>query len=255
MSKKHLQDVSSAAFSLFLRTSVMLMYLPLFLMYFQLPSNPLFWVAAVGSGLFLALATSVFVTGVRRDYYSTYALRNTQPLFTFVLAALILHETVNLPMMLGVFLVTLGVLVFYRMRVFSSYGLLAGILYGTNSVLHKVGIDLTSPIVFPFLAFVFCNFFLAFTVLSSERRRESLKKLWSNRWHILFISLMSFGASLTGFWAVSLEEVSKVTAAGRLNLLFGFILSYFLLKETKDWKYRILGGLFILIGTVVIAFY
>jgi uncharacterized membrane protein len=38
------------------------------------------------------------------------------------------------------------------------------------------------------------------------------------------------------FYALWLDTATRVTAAARTNLVFGFLLSYLLLKEKENWQ-------------------
>jgi uncharacterized membrane protein len=70
---------------------------------------------------------------------------------------------------------------------------------------------------------------------------------------ILPVAFWSLVATLLFYTALAHAPASKVNPLVRANLLFGFPLSYYLLKEKDDWRSKALGGVLILLGLVLVA--
>jgi len=70
---------------------------------------------------------------------------------------------------------------------------------------------------------------------------------------LLVPAFWSFLASLLFYVALSHAPASKINPLVRANLLFGFLFSYYLLKETKNWVHKVWGGGLILAGLILVA--
>lgn len=253
LGRKRLGDLSSVPFGLIFRGFVVLLYLPLFLFSFRVPASSLFWLAALASGLISAAVTVLLFEGIREDFYPAYSLRHTTPIFTWLLAAVFLKETANAYVITGILLTVAGAMLFQGARRFSWYGLSCAVLSGIGSVFNKLGVDLSSPLTFPFVSFFISVVALGALTLLREREKKALAAM-VGRWRdILPISCFSFLAILTGFTALKMAPVSWVVPVGRMRILFGFGLSYLYLHERQGWRLRLLAGSIILAGTLLIA--
>lgn len=67
------------------------------------------------------------------------------------------------------------------------------------------------------------------------------------------IAFWSLVATVLFYISLSHASVSKVNPLVRANLLFGFLFSYYLLKEKKGWKSKALGGGLIFVGLILVA--
>lgn len=253
LSKGRLGQQSSVAFSLVFRTIVLLFLIIPAAIHFQISRNPLFWLSASCSGVLAAMLTTLVFEGYREDYYSTYTLRNTSPIFTWIFAVSILKEPISGWVVAGTLGVVVGSLFFYRAGSFSWNGLAGAVLVGVNSIFHKMGVSLSSPYIYPFFSYCFSVGALTLYGLRDSHRRGNLKATVQNWRDILPLSILSFFAVLFGFLALSLAPLTWVAPIARVRLLFGFLLSYFYLKERQRWKDRFVGGMLILAGAVVIV--
>lgn len=75
-----------------------------------------------------------------------------------------------------------------------------------------------------------------------------LRRSLEIRWLILLSAL----ATICYFSAVRMAPLTQVSPFVRVNLLVGFILSHYLLKERRDWQGRLVGAIILLGGLVVI---
>ena len=253
LGKGRLGELSSIPFSFLFRGFVLLFYLPLFLLNFRTPVPPLFWVAALCSGLINAVMTMLLFEGIRKDFYSTYSLRHTTPIFTWILATIFLGETSNVYVISGILLTAIGSLLFYGTKEFSWYGLSCALLSGAESIFDKIGVDLSSPYTYPFVCYIITVLTLGILILSRGVERVGFVETASKWKSILPLSCLSFLAILTGFVALKMAPVSWVVPAGRIRVLFGFGLSYFCLREREGWRLRLLAGSIIVAGTLLIA--
>src|SRR5258708_28312526 len=76
-------------------------------------------------------------------------------------------------------------------------------------------------------------------IRGGKLRPTVMTREWKN---VLAPAFWSFIASVLFYVALSHAPASKINPLVRANLLFGFPFSYYLLKEKKGWKYKLLGG-------------
>ncbi len=253
LSKRRLQEQSSVAFTLVFRTMVLGLLIIPAAMHFEVPRDALFWLSACCSGIVGAMLTTVVFEGFREDYYSTYALRNTSPLFTWILAVSFLREPMSGWVVVGTFGVVVGSLFFYRSGGFSWHGLAGAAFVGVNSIFHKVGVGLSSPYIYPFFSYCFSIGVLSFYSFLRSEGRGNLRVAIRSWKDILPLSVLGFFAVVFGFLAISLAPITWVSPVARVRLLFGFFLSYFYLKERGRWKDRLIGGMLILASAMAIV--
>jgi drug/metabolite transporter (DMT)-like permease len=252
LSKKRLKEQSSVSFSLLLRLTVLLMLTIPAALHFEVPQAGMFWVAVVCSGIIGATLTTFVLAGYRQDYYSTYALRNTSPLFTWILAVTLLGEPMSGWVIAGTVGVVVGSVFFYRSGGFSSYGLAGAVLVGVNSIFHKLGVSLSSAYIYPFFSYGFSIIALLVYLLLHPQGKSNLGTTFRGWRDVLPVSVLAFFATIFGFLAISLAPITWVAPVARVRLIFGFLLSYFYLREQEGWKQRLTGGLLILAGAAAI---
>lgn len=253
LSKKRLGQVSSISFTLVFRTMVLPLLIIPAVIQFELPRDPLFWLSASCAGVVGAILTATVLEGFREDYYSTYALRNTSPLFTWILAVTFLKEPMSGWVILGTLSVVVGSLFFYRSGRFSRFGLAGAVLVGVNSIFHKIGVGLSSAYIYPLFAYSFSIGALSLYSLLRPGRLRNVRVAAKSWKKILPLSILAFFAVLFGFLAISLAPITWIAPVARVRLVFGFFLSYFYLRERRRWKDRLIGGMLILAGAGVIA--
>ncbi len=253
LSKRRLKEQSSVSFSLLFRLTVLAFLSIPAALWFEVPREGMFWVSVVCSGVIGAALTTFVLAGYRQDYYSTYALRNTSPLFTWVLAVTILGEPINGWVVAGTLGVVAGSIFFYRTGGFSSYGVAAAVLVGVNSIFHKLGVDLSSAYIYPFFSYSVSIVALLAYLLVHPQGREKLGTTFRNWRDVVPVSILAYFATICGFLAISLAPITWVAPVARLRLIFGFLLSYFYLKEHERWQERLIGGLLILLGALAVV--
>jgi drug/metabolite transporter (DMT)-like permease len=252
LSQEQVRRISAISFAIAFRTYTALFLLPFFVYGFAVPREPLFWVALIGSGLREAVQVVLMSAGVRRDYYATYSIYNAAPLFIILLAPGLLHERVGLWLAVGAVLIVAGGLTFYRVGGFSAYGLACSILSAVGSILNKMALWYSTWLFFPFAEFVIASAALLPWGLRG-RRCEDLRTAYRRPGALPLMAFLSALAAVTYYSALQVMPATRVAPLWRINLLFAFLISYFMLRERTDWQYRLVGGALVLIGCVLVA--
>ena len=254
LSKRELGKLSPYQFTLIFRALTALFLLPAFLYDFKISTNPIFWLAILGAGALEMIGIYAQATGIKRDFYSTYSLANTSPLFTLVIAPQLLPEKVNLILVFGAIFMVSGGIIFYQLnRRFSIYGIIRAVCVALAGVLAKIAIGYSSGLTYPFITFTIGVWLM---VLASPFRKQepinwSLFRPFTK--NLLPLAIISAAATLFYYVAVQLAPITRVNPLVRINLIFGFLLSYFMLNERDHLKRKIFASILVLIGTVFIS--
>ena len=96
LSKRHLQTLSPLRFMLFLRMPIIVAIVPMFLWCEHPQVTARFWVATILTAVAECVRITAFAQGTRRDYYATYSLLSTSPVFVLLLAPHLLGEKLTL---------------------------------------------------------------------------------------------------------------------------------------------------------------
>jgi len=252
LSQRRVRQISAISFAIAFRAFTVLFLLPFFIQGFDVPREPLFWAATIASGLREAVQVVLLSVGVRRDYYATYSMYNTAPLFIILLAPRLLHEHVGLWLVVGALVIVAGGLVFYRVGGLSVVGLLCAILSAVGAILNKMALWYSTWLFFPFLQFVVASASLLPWGVRG-RRGEDLRTACRRPGTLLLMALLSSIAAVTYYCALQYTPATRVAPLWRINLLFAFVISYFLLREKADWQHRLTGGALILAGCILVA--
>lgn len=253
LSKRQLGKISPYQFTLIFRTLTTLFLLPVFLYDFKISSNPIFWLAILGAGALEMIGIHVQAVGIKKDFYSTYSLANASPFFTLIIAPYLLPEKINLILVFGALFMVSGGIIFYQMnRRFSVYGIIRAVCVALAGILAKIAIEYSSGLTYPFITF---SIGICLMILTSPFRQEpinwSLFKPFTKT--LLPLAIISAAATLFYYIAIQFAPITRVNPLIRVNLLFGFLLSYFMLKERDHLKRKLLAGILILIGTIFIS--
>jgi uncharacterized membrane protein len=251
-SKAVLQKLNPREFTLIFRlATAFLLFLPACLQFKWIPSWE-WWGLVFLAGLFEGLRTWMLARGVKKDYYTTYAFYNLTPFFTVLAAPLLLKEAQGGALVTGGVLIALGAFAFHSVGGWSWTGLGGAVFSTAGVIVSKMALEQGAPLYFAFL-----SFFIGALVLyplealgGSPLRRKVMEREWRE---VLQPALWSFIASVLFYVALTYAPASKINPLVRANLLFGFFLSYYMLKERKDWRFKALGGGLILAGLVLVA--
>ena len=253
LSKRQLGKISPYQFTLIFRALTTLFLLPAFLYDFKISTNPVFWLAVLGAGALEMIGIHAQAIGIKRDYYSTYSLANASPFFTLIIAPYLLPEKINLILAFGAIFMVSGGIIFYQMnRRFSIYGIIRAVCVALAGILAKIAIGYSSGLTYPFITFAIGIWLM---VLASPFRQEPIN--WSlfkpSTKTLVPLAIVSAAATLFYYSAVQLAPITRVNPLIRVNLLFGFLLSYFMLKERDHIKRKLLAGILVIIGTIFIS--
>jgi drug/metabolite transporter (DMT)-like permease len=253
LSKPCLEEISPFDFTLQFRFLTTLLLLPGFFIFFEIPSDPIFWLATMGMGVLELVRITVFSSEIRKDYYSTYAIYNTSPFFTILLAPLFLPERINYGLILGILAIVGGAWIFYGIQQVRIGGVFCAISSSIAGILSKIALAKSNPYFFACTAFLIGVILMGIT--GYVKRGFILAKPMGKdlRSAILKLAFYSFLATTLYYIAMDQAPVTRVNPLVRLNLLFGFFLSYYYLREKEFWPRKLAGGFLVLIGGVLIT--
>jgi drug/metabolite transporter (DMT)-like permease len=254
LTKPIVQDLPPLRMMAIFRVLVALLLVVPFVIFGHLPASATFWLIVAAIGALHSARWLIIMHGVKHDYFSTYAMYNTAPLFTLILAPTMLPERFGPTVWLGVLAIIAGGAMFYRTSHISLYGLVGAVMTAFVNILSKQGLNEMHPAAFILLMQGSSAVVLgiAFLVAGDRwsgpgrvRRGEALR--------IAPLAVLSALAGMAFMYALSLDTATRVTAVVRTNLIFGFIFSYLMLREKSDWQWKLGGALLILTGTVAVA--
>lgn len=236
-------------FTLSMRWGVGLCLLPLAIGTWK-PVPVQWWVFTVLAGLLECLSLLAMSRGMAKDYYATYALSNTTPFFVAMGAMLFLNEVLTPTAAWGTLLVVAGAIWLYYRGHWSWWGLGAALLGTGSSLCSKEVIALGSPSAHSGLAFGLGA--LLMTPFGHSVSKKGLEDLGRNIWENRYLILLSSTATLLFYVPLQWAPLSRMSPLVRVNLVIGFLLSYFHLGETQAWKSRAFGAVLILAGIILV---
>ncbi|HVZ82000.1 MAG TPA: DMT family transporter [bacterium] len=248
--KGRVQTEGALPFAASVRWGVVILLLPLaFVSAGPLPAR--WWAFTALAGLLESLNVWTLARGSRRDYYSTYALANTAPFFTVLLAVPFLGERVTPWLVAGILLVVAGAVWLYYRDHWSWWGLAAALAGTVGNLFSKSVIGLGSP--FSHAAFCFASGACLTTALSVQQGPSgSFSRLGKNIWTNRDLAFFSFLGTVTFYLALFHIPVSRVSPLFRVSMVVAFFLSVFHLKERRDWKGRGVGAILLLLGLLLV---
>jgi len=255
LSKPIVQDILPLRMLTIFRALVALLLVVPFVVYGTFPASLSFWLVVLAIGVLHSARWLIIMHGVKSDYFSTYAMYNTAPLFVLLMAPGLLSERFGPQVWAGVLAITAGGVAFYRTSRISVYGLVGAVMTACINILCKVGVEVVHPAAFIFL--MQASSFLAFAVafrFMGEASSGSGHVHWSEVRRIAPLAVLSAASGLFFMYAISFDTATRVTALVRTNLIFAFALSYGMLGERSDWVWKAVGTVLILAGTLAVAF-
>jgi len=252
LSKRRLQDLSPTRFMLFLRIPMLIVMLALLSLTKWPEVSTVFWgVVFIVSGIECVRVLSL-AYGVRRDYYATFSLFNTAPIFVLILSPWGTGESLTARAVAGVLCVVCGGLVFYRAGRFQPAGLVAAIAQGSATALNKLGLSLSTPLFYMATVFTVSTLLLFLIEMRTSRMGDVLRNYRGIGLRTLPLSVLNLCAVAAYMLALNRAEATHFAVVLRSSLVFGFILSLLVLHERGGWRAKLAGSVFILIGSVLI---
>ncbi|MFH1722096.1 MAG: EamA family transporter [Candidatus Altiarchaeota archaeon] len=252
LSKRELKHIDPLALSFVFRGFIIILYLPLVVFFGDFSADKWYWVAVLVGGVTGALGLYYLMVGIKEDFFSTYSMRNAQTVFVLVLAFLFLGEQATTSLIFAILLIFSGSLIFYRAKKLSFHGLASGFFYSFAAVSAKAGVEHGSRVLYPPITLVVTISFLGLLLVRDGHLRKEWGLIKKEAHRIFPISFLSFLSLLAYYEALALADVNVVVPLHKVNIVIGFLLSYFLLGEKDSWKSKLLGGLCILFGAIII---
>ena len=188
----------------------------------------------------------------------------SSPLFSTILAMVIIDEKVTLPTLLGTLLVVAGVAI-TRLQGDKStslktsamiFPLLAATFYGASAPIRKIGLNILPEATFGALVGSGSStlFYALYIVASGQMKQFKLTRK-SARYFVASGFIVTAGW-LAMYNALSRGNVSVVSALIGTNPLFSLLMSYIFLRDSErlDWMV-VLGCLAIVGGAVIITLF
>jgi drug/metabolite transporter (DMT)-like permease len=230
--------------------------------------------AANFEGLMLFAVGGVLTPGlVRLFYYGglkklgasvNSSIFSVYPLYSSLLAVLLLSEILSLENWVGILCVVLGV-VFVEMssreinggdksaRKSLIFPVLGGLTLGISNVIRKYALDVyDAPVLGVAVAYTFSllPYFLMLMLSTSTRKELSLKRDFRFFW------IAGIGQALSwilSFYALSYEEVSIITPLLAVEPLFVAFFAYFYLREVERVSPRLVASIILTVFGVVLV--
>ena len=179
---------------------------------------------------------------------------------TGFLGWLILDENLNLPGIIGIGSICLGIfcIAFPLVKQTNSVkkGLISALGVGATivsySLIDKVGVNIVNPIVYIFGMFFLSGAFLTPFVIrkNAETLYTQLKSFWGSA---IVISIGSTGAYLMILFAMTMGKIGYIVALREFAVAIGVILGFTFLKETITPR-KVVALFMIICGLIFIKF-
>jgi len=197
-------------------------------------------------------------TSVNSSIFSIY------PLYSSILAVLLLNEILSLENWTGILCIVLGV-VFVEMssREINSgdksarknlvFPILGGLTLGVSSIIRKYALDVyNAPVLGVAIAYTFSllPFLLVFMSSASTRKELSLKRDFRLFWTAGIGQAVSW---MLSFYALSYEEVAVITPLLSIEPLFVVFFAYLYLKEVEHVSPKLVASIVLTVLGVVLV--
>lgn len=252
------EDSLSYAFLFNLLSSLVL--IPLMVLEFQLPTNPIHYLLVLASSILWAIVAYFgFKSYSKLDVTLKVLFGESKLLFVFFLSVIFLREVITLTKFLGVFIVFTGMIIISHKKG-EKFGMLSqkGVVYSLLSSLFTafaIMVDKLSQDYFTAGMFSFLVYFLPALILLPFvfRKKEEFKSIVSNSWLPMIITVTLSSASyffmLKAFQLVSATVVYTII---RSSIIFTILGGFIFLKERKDFWKRLFVGELMLVGVLIL---
>lgn len=225
---------------------------------------PVFWAWVACAVPLEILAMRLYMRAIRHSpLYLTLPYLAFTPIFTSLLAYVLLGEKIGLSGFFGIALITCGAYmlnlrhlgkgIFEPFRAVlredgSRLMLLVAVIYGVTSVLGKGALQYCPPLAFGALYFLL----VGTGSMALYARKNTVKMLFRKPgWAILVGALMASMVA-SHFLAISLTEAAYMVAVKRTSLLFGMIYGAIFFRE-RGFRLHFLAGAIMVAGVALIS--
>jgi drug/metabolite transporter (DMT)-like permease len=224
------------------------------------------WAGNLSANLWLFLAGFALLSFINQltlvvsyqisDFSHAYPIaRGVVPLAMAVLGVVYLGDKLTVPAMIGILLITLGILSLALGRGMSRSGWIAAAFTGLTTIIYNlvaaIGMREADDIV-GFLAWLFVTDGILLPGYMALRYRGGvlprMRAAWPVGWQAGLLTLLSF---ITWSYAVTMAPVGIVAAIRESSVLIALVLAAMMLKERMD-KWRVVAGLLIVAGAIAI---
>jgi drug/metabolite transporter (DMT)-like permease len=242
---------------------------------YQLPEPGLhfvFWAMIGGLAQIAGTALLVYLFSFRNFVVGT-AYSKTEPLQAAAFGFLLLGETVNLTAMIAIVTGVLGVLVISVARTNLSrtalssalssrpalIGIASGAAFGVSAVAYRsASLSLGGPnfVMQAAVTLAFVTLFQSAVMIVWMALREpgEFARIGRALWPSLLVGMAGITASACWFMAMTIQNVAYVRALGQVELVFTFLASVFVFRETVT-RLEIAGTLLIIAGIVGLLYF
>ncbi|MEQ1538353.1 MAG: DMT family transporter [Sphingorhabdus sp.] len=229
--------------------------LPVALWAGNLPANLWMFLAVFALLSFINQLTLV-VSYQLSDFSHAYPIaRGVVPLAMAVLGVLYLGDKLTIPAMLGILLITMGILSLALGRGMSRNGWIAAAFTGLTTIIYNlvaaIGMREADDII-AFLAWLFVTDGILLPTYMALRFRGDviprMRSAWPVGWRAGLLTLVSF---ITWAYAIRMAPVGVVAAIRESSVLIALVLAAMMLKERMD-RWRVAAGLLIVAGAIAI---
>ena len=204
------------------------------------------------------------------DFTLILSLSKTEVIQIALLEFLILGDKLNIFVVLGIILSTIGVIVFtvknvnlFFKNLFSKttiIGIASGLFLGLSVVLYRaaalslenVNSNFEKALCTLFFGVLFQTIIMTIYIFLFER--DQFKKLYENKYQCLLAGFSGFLATLSWFYAFTLIQSSLVRALGQIELIFSYLSSTIFFKE-KVKLVEIIGIIIFVSGVGIILIF
>ncbi len=262
--KKIAVNIDTLTYAFIFQAAGAIFALPLFIIKFELPSNPSIWFLVILSGFLWA----GFAFTLIKSYKHLEASVNTIvskvriPLF-LILSIIFLNETLNSNKVIGTFLIFGGLLYLSynksKVKILpldnpgTPYLFASIFLISFALLIDKFASGFFNPGMYTFMVYFIASLFLFPPLLM---RKQSIKPIFKSKY--LFLMIVTSFLSVTYYFlilnAYKFAEASIIIPLTELSVLVTVSGSFLFLNEKSNLKRKIISTLIIIVGAVFISF-
>ena len=270
--KKLMENSSGLTYTYLYSLIALVFYTPAFLYFLTTETvafTPLILIAFAVSGLANILAFLFYNKSIKLGELSTVIpFTKLNPVFTGVLAAVFLAETITIVNAAGIILVTLGSYVILKddehdildpIRRFKAsdapkLGALSALIFSIAAIADRFVTQTVSPKIYTYLFYLFMTAGLTIYIAAREKQvfTEAKEKFLDDK---LLYSLTGLGAALASyliFFSFSKAEASKVIPVLQLQVFISVFAGITLFDEGKV-KEKAVGSVILVAGVIMTA--
>lgn len=270
--KKLMENSSGLTYTYLYSLIALVFYTPAFLYFLTTETvafTPLILIAFAVSGLANILAFLFYNKSIKLGELSTVIpFTKLNPVFTGVLAAVFLAETITIVNAAGIILVTLGSYVILKddehdildpIRRFKAsdapkLGALSALIFSIAAIADRFVTQTVSPKIYTYLIYLFMTAGLTIYIAAREKQvfTEAKEKFLDDK---LLYSLTGLGAALASyliFFSFSKAEASKVIPVLQLQVFISVFAGITLFDE-GNVKEKAVGSVILVAGVILTA--